>query len=807
MRHFSQLIQFFLLLLASAIAYAQNTPPSITAIGDQQYCENMPMNIVTSVSITDPDATDTTLPVVYIQISEGYANGQDQLTLTGTHPNINASWNAALGRMSLIGPATFVEYETAIQDVVYQTTQTTFTEDKFFSINLGDANYLPSTGHYYFYVQNTGITWTQARDLAATQTYFGLQGYLATLTTEEEAELAGSQSSGTGWIGASDVDQEGTWQWVTGPEAGTVFWIGEVNGTPQNGEYSFWNTGEPNNLGEEHYAHITDPSIGLSGSWNDLPNVGSTDPSNPYHPQGYIIEYGGMPGEPTINLSASTRIETPRFTLNEDGNCGPSQITLSVDTNTNNVLWFETQTSTTPIHSGANYTVSVTETTTFWVLPTFAGCTGGTRNPITAFVDELPETQDITIVQCGVSTGISIFNLFDYNEEVAAGILANRQVRYYEDNLLTQEITNSIYTNTSNPQLIYAEVTNLVSGCVDVAEVRLEVSSNVVNDAILNACDSTEEVGITQFDLSLADAQITTGLPPDVTVTYYETLEDVLLATNPLANQFTNSTAYSQTIFARVEQNGACFGIGEVQLNVINLPAIEAQEELRYCLNFSPQFITLESGITNNVNDYTFLWSTGETTPEIQVNEIGIFTVEVTQIGGCSKTKTIVVIPSNIATIDNIQINDLSENNVVTVMVSGEGEYVFALDNPNGNYQESNIFENVAAGFHTVYIKDIKNNCGIVNEEIAVIGYPKFFTPNNDGANDTWQLKGISSVFQGNTQVYIYDRYGKLLRILINAEDAWNGTNKGAKMPSSDYWFSVTLQDGRVFTGHFTLKR
>jgi len=386
MRNISRSTLIFLLVFASAIAHAQNTPPTITAQGDQQYCGDVPMNIVTSVSITDPDPTDTTLPVVYVQISEGYTNGQDALTLTGTHPNIDGFWTPALGRISLVGPATFAEYEAAIRDVVFQTTQTNFTEDKFFSINLGDANYLPSTGHYYFYVQNAGITWMQARDTAATQTYFGLQGYLATLTTEEEADLAGSQSSGTGWIGATDVDQEGTWQWVTGPEAGTVFWIGEVNGTPQNGLYSFWNSGEPNNFGEEHYAHITDPSIGLLGSWNDLPNEGSTDPGNPYHPQGYIIEYGGMPGEPTINLSASTRIETPKSTLTEDGNCEPSQITLSVETNTDSVLWFETETSTTPIHSGNSYTVAVTETTTFWVLPAFSGCTGGARTPITASV-------------------------------------------------------------------------------------------------------------------------------------------------------------------------------------------------------------------------------------------------------------------------------------------------------------------------------------------------------------------------------------------------------------------------------------
>lgn len=806
MRYFSRSICFFLLLLATLILHAQ-TPPNISAEGDQHYCEDVPMNIAMNVSITDPDTQDTSLPVVYIQISEGYSNGQDQLSLTGTHPNIDASWAPDLGRLALVGPATFAEYEAAIEAVVFQTTQTSFTEDKFFSINLGDANYLPSTGHYYFYVANTGITWTEARDAAAAQTYFGLEGYLATLTTEEEAELAGSQSSGTGWIGASDVNQEGTWQWVTGPEAGMIFWIGEANGAPQNGAYTFWNSNEPNNLGEEHYAHITDPSIGLLGSWNDLPNAGSTDPNNPYHPQGYIVEFGGMPGEPAINLSASTRIQTPQFTITESESCAASELTLSVTTNTDSVQWYTSETATTPIHTGTSYTVSLTETTTFWVFPAFSTCTNGTRIPITGTIFGLPETEDISIVQCGSTSGETIFNLFEYNEEVAAGIIANRQVRYYTDSGLTDEITTNTYTNTSNPQTVYAKITDVVSGCENTAEVMLQVNSNAINNATLNACDAIEELGFTQFNLSDADIQITAGLPTDVTVAYYETLENALLQSNPLGNQFTNTTAYSQTIYARVEQNGGCYGIGEVMLNVINLPSIDTEETVYYCLNFSPQMITLYSGITNDVSNYTFEWSTGETTPQIQVNQIGNYTVEVTQIGRCAKTKTISVQPSNIATVENIQIDDISDNNVVTVMVSGEGEYVFALDNPNTIFQESNVFQNVAAGFHTVYIKDIKNNCGTISEEIAVIGYPRFFTPNNDGINDTWQLKGISDVFQANSQVFIYDRYGKLLRVLINSEDAWNGSINGAKMPSNDYWFSVKLQDGRTFTGHFTLKR
>ena len=139
-------------------------------------------------------------------------------------------------------------------------------------------------------------------------------------------------------------------------------------------------------------------------------------------------------------------------------------------------------------------------------------------------------------------------------------------------------------------------------------------------------------------------------------------------------------------------------------------------------------------------------------------------------------------------------------------MVSGEGDYEYAIDTINGPYQDSNLFENVAPGIHTVFIRD-KNNCGIVEDNVAVIGFPKFFTPNNDGYNDTWQIYGITDPSQAESIIYIFDRYGKLLKELNPQSKGWDGTFNGQMLPSSDYWFHVKLQDGRIFKSHFTLKR
>ena len=104
-------------------------------------------------------------------------------------------------------------------------------------------------------------------------------------------------------------------------------------------------------------------------------------------------------------------------------------------------------------------------------------------------------------------------------------------------------------------------------------------------------------------------------------------------------------------------------------------------------------------------------------------------------------------------------------------------------------------------------VKDIKNNCGIAEQTISVIGFPNFFTPNNDGFNDFWQVNGVNEIFQADAEIYIFDRYGKLLTRINPTGPGWDGTYNGIPVPTNDYWFMVTLEDGRVYKNNFTLKR
>ena len=286
-----------------------NQPPVVTGAGNQIYCPQGSVPIAESISITDPDDTETT--DVFIQISSGYVEGEDILTLTGVHPNITSFWNAMEGELTLSGPATYSEFEAAILATEFSSSAIVSSGTKQFSITVGDANFLPSTGHYYEFVADQGITWSDALVTAGNRTYFGLQGYLATLTTQEEADFSGSQAQGVGWIGATDEVVEGEWRWASGPEAGTQFWNGAANGTELT--FAFWNTNEPNNQGGEDYAHITHSTVGIEGSWNDLTNM--TAPTGVFSSQGYVVEYGGLSGDPILNLTATTTIQISRCSV------------------------------------------------------------------------------------------------------------------------------------------------------------------------------------------------------------------------------------------------------------------------------------------------------------------------------------------------------------------------------------------------------------------------------------------------------------------------------------------------------------
>ena len=250
-------------------------------------------------------------------------------------------------------------------------------------------------------------------------------------------------------------------------------------------------------------------------------------------------------------------------------------------------------------------------------------------------------------------------------------------------------------------------------------------------------------------------------------------------------------------------------------------PEINIPDTISFCENEIPFVLTSDDNVDGHrwfkldQNDNEQLVSS---TNEIALVEAGRYRYEaynnITQSGvtiACENSKLFEVISSEIATIDALEATGQNGTIDVRVQASGIGEYEYAVDQIDGTYQQSNVFQNLQPGFHKFYVRDI-NGCGIAEEtldqDLTLEGFPNFFTPNGDGVNDFWQF--IPPV-DGNPiaigQIDIFNRNGTLLAQINPTDIGWDGNFKGTPLPSSDYWFkTISLKDKRL-QGHFTLKR
>ncbi|MEM6718968.1 MAG: T9SS type B sorting domain-containing protein [Bacteroidota bacterium] len=408
--------------------------------------------------------------------------------------------------------------------------------------------------------------------------------------------------------------------------------------------------------------------------------------------------------------------------------------------------------------------------------------------------------------------GIEVVNLTRFNSEILLDQTAEDfEITYH----LTQEdADNDInalplnFQTINNPQLLFARIEAAGNPlCYDTTEFEITITPAVIaNDvADLFECSFLDDPNFASFNLASQNDTMLAGLMGDYEVTFHLTEQDAMMNTASISSTYTN-TSNPQQIYARVEDitNSSCFDVIDFEITVLATPIINENQTLYLCTDGT---VILSAGVTANF----YNWSTGEATPSVVVDTPGTYTVEVgnnyTALGEaqtCSNIKTFTVIESGPALRIDVTTTDWTRfQNTILVAVEGLGDYEYSLDGIN--YTDSNVFENLLAGEYTVYVRD-KNNCGVVTEPTYLLNYPRFFTPNNDGINDNWQI--TASANDPSLQIYIFDRYGKRITTLNPQSKGWDGNYNGRRMPSGDYWFRVERpMNGNVYTGHFTLKR
>ena len=388
----------------------------------------------------------------------------------------------------------------------------------------------------------------------------------------------------------------------------------------------------------------------------------------------------------------------------------------------------------------------------------------------------------------------------------------------------------SPYTNLTNPQQLFVNVTNNTTGCfIAVSSITIEVQEEAQANSDLERidyiiCDNlSDNDGLGTFDLSTQNEEVLDGQDAtNFTVTYYDNEFDAEAGTNALPNSYDN-TSNSQVIYARVDNDttadSQCYAVASLTLIVNVLPEFDLEDTYLGCVNVNGSElldpVVMDIGLDPAFYSFEWFDSTGGLVgTEVTYTPLvaGTFTAVATNMDtGCQNSDTALVEPSSPPEVSAVVTTEFfADMHIIEASATGEGIYEFSLD--DGPWQSEGIFEDVTPGFHTVIARDL-NGCGTGTTQVLVIDYPHFFTPNGDGFNDTWQVEGIET--RPLTKIYIYDRYGKQLKQINPNSQGWDGTFNGKNLPATDYWFTIRLdlvfgEDESIikeFSGHFSLIR
>lgn len=413
---------------------------------------------------------------------------------------------------------------------------------------------------------------------------------------------------------------------------------------------------------------------------------------------------------------------------------------------------------------------------------------------------------DIVFKSCGDSTEIISENdetniQLCENESLAGLTLeANTDFSIYESpsyqwqNSQDGENWANIPGETNNQLVILEEINSDQFYRALVAE-----DSANVNEKACNSVSTTFQVEKIEFidpvslgDISICEDEVQAlkvENNPDLIINWYDSENGGnLLASNTFEfNPESSGTYYAEAITV----DGSCVNPERLALEytIFDTPDL-FDETITICEGES---ITL----SENFEDVTYLWSNGETGNSIEVDEAGIYSLELTTADNCKVSKDF-----SIETISAPVIEKISKvDKALVIETALEGDYSFSIDGTT--YQSQPVFNSIPGGLYTIYVRE-NNGCGIVTEEFLFLVIPEFFTPNGDQINDTFKIEG--DIYFESFEIVIFDRYGKVIARGTEAPFEWKGTYNGRNMPSDDYWYRILI-DGKIYSGNFTLKR
>ncbi|MEM6719820.1 MAG: T9SS type B sorting domain-containing protein [Bacteroidota bacterium] len=370
------------------------------------------------------------------------------------------------------------------------------------------------------------------------------------------------------------------------------------------------------------------------------------------------------------------------------------------------------------------------------------------------------------LVQCPNENN-GIFDLTQVESEVLQNVTETVNVTYHATEAGANSNSNAVSANydpPTNQEAVYVRVENTNSNCYAVTQFQVITIENIPITVPSNLTRCQNETSLL-FDLTLVEAELLQNVTQNVVVSYHASADDANDNTNALNTNYT-LTSNLATITIRVEDTDTnCYELTQFNIEILAIPTVEPIVNSPSARQLTDCYIDANSNGFFNLNDAY---------PLIITNNAG-YTVEFFLTEEDAEQE--------INTIDPIF---YAENETQEIFVT--------VTNDNDCKTITNFF--------------VDPDCYDTIVDIANIRFPEFFTPNNDTANDTWNVQGISTLVQRTSIMYIFDRYGKLLFYFRPEQiQGWNGTYRGRPMPSNDYWYKFEMADGQTFTGSFSLIR
>lgn len=316
-------------------------------------------------------------------------------------------------------------------------------------------------------------------------------------------------------------------------------------------------------------------------------------------------------------------------------------------------------------------------------------------------------------------------------------------------------------------QTIYLKIENETTGDFDIVDIQLKigVTPKLSPPKDIISCIDDENDTI---DVSVIETELLKEVTNEVTITYHTKEEDAINNKNEITPDYLNQTD-NDVIYVRVSNTeNDCFSYERFQVKH----------------SIKPKVAPLETKAENRLLNSCY----------VDANDVGYFNLE-------DMLASVIFSEDNTYTYSfHLSLKDAEDdqNSISSTLtedtITKDTQAIFVrVENNNGCESITNFF--------------VSKNCFL--SEAKSLFFPKYLTPNNDGYNDYWTVKGMPKSLQKQCIIRIFDRYGKIIYTFYPSwSQGWDGKIAGRPLPANDYWFTVEFRTlNKRYSGHFAIIR